>query len=382
MTAFSALQRPRSLDRVNDAPAWWRRVDVVLLGGALAIALSGVLMIFSATRGNGGAENYTGFAFRQLVWIGLGLVLMTVVAAIDYRKLRTYTPWFYGVVTFILLFVLSPLGSASKGAQAWFQLGPFQLQPSEFSKIAVILALAAYCSRQRDELNGRLVGVVIGIAGIPMALIMLQPDLGTVLVFVAITFVLLVIAGAPGKSLLLLAVMAIIAAVVVIQLGILKQYQLDRLGAFLDPTSNTQQSAYNLNQSKIAIGSGGVFGKGLFLGSQTNLRFVPEQHTDFIFTVVGEELGLVGSGTLLALFAILLWRMWQSAKNAPDRFGTFICAGVLAMFVFQIFENIGMTMGIMPITGIPLPFVSYGGSSTLACFIGLGLVLSVRYRSA
>jgi len=309
-------------------------------------------------------------------------VLMTVVAAIDYRKLRTYTPWFYGVVTFILLFVLSPLGSASKGAQAWFQLGPFQLQPSEFSKIAVILALAAYCSRQRDELNGRLVGVVIGIAGIPMALIMLQPDLGTVLVFVAITFVLLVIAGAPGKSLLLLAVMAIIAAVVVIQLGILKQYQLDRLGAFLDPTSNTQQSAYNLNQSKIAIGSGGVFGKGLFLGSQTNLRFVPEQHTDFIFTVVGEELGLVGSGTLLALFAILLWRMWQSAKNAPDRFGTFICAGVLAMFVFQIFENIGMTMGIMPITGIPLPFVSYGGSSTLACFIGLGLVLSVRYRSA
>ncbi len=380
-TTLTSMARPRTLDRVGDAPAWWRRVDLLLVGSTLGIAVSGLLMIYSATRGNGGADSYTGFVIRQMVWVGGGLILMSIVALIDYRKYRSKAPWFYGLAIFALLFVLSPLGSESKGAQAWFQLANFQLQPSEFSKIAVIVALAAYCARQRSSLEPRHVAFAVAIAGFPMLLIELQPDLGTVLVFAAITFLVLIVAGAPGRSLVLLLAVAVVAVIAVIQLGILKQYQLDRLGAFLDPTSNTQQSAYNLNQSKIAIGSGGVTGKGLFLGSQTNLRFVPEQHTDFIFTVVGEELGLVGCATLLSLFALLMWRIWQAARQAPDRFGTFICAGVLAMFVFQVFENVGMTMGIMPITGIPLPLVSYGGSSTLSCFIALGLVLNVRYRA-
>jgi rod shape determining protein RodA len=178
----------------------------------------------------------------------------------------------------------------------------------------------------------------------------------------------------------LLTGLGVIAIVTVFQLGVLKEYQLDRLGAFLDPQSDTQRSAYNLNQSKIAIGAGGFNGKGLFNGTQTNLSYVPEQNTDFIFTVVGEELGFIGSAVLLALFALIVWRTWRTALLAKDLYGTLLCVGVLSMFVFQVFENVGMTMGIMPITGIPLPFMSYGGSSTLASFAAIGLVLNVHMR--
>ncbi len=373
---------PRALARVTESPPWWRRIDVVLLGSTLAIALAGLLMVLSATRSGYGHEGYTGFAVRQAIWVFLGIILMTVCAAVDYRKLLPALPWLFGGTIALLLFVISPLGSESKGAQAWFQLGGFQLQPSEFAKVVLITVLAAFCARQTRGLDSRHVAVVCGIAGLPVTLILLQPDLGTVLVFAVVTFMVLLVAGAPARSLAAIVGIAIVSAALVIQLGVLKQYQLDRLGAFLDPASNTQRAAYNLNQSKIAIGSGGVAGKGLFLGTQTNLRYVPEQHTDFIFTVVGEELGLLGSATLLTLFAVLMWRIWMTARDAADRFGTFICAGVLAMFVFQIFENVGMTMGIMPITGIPLPLVSYGGSAMLSCFAALGLVLNVRYRNA
>jgi rod shape determining protein RodA len=185
------------------------------------------------------------------------------------------------------------------------------------------------------------------------------------------------VAGARPRQLAVLAALGIIGVVAVLQLGVLKHYQLDRLGAFLD---NTNRSAYNLNQSKIAIGSGGLFGKGIFKGSQTNLSYVPEQSTDFIFTVVGEELGLAGSALLLALFALIVWRTWRTASLAKDLSGTLICVGILSMFVFQIFENVGMTMGIMPITGIPLPFMSYGGSSTLVSFAAIGMVMNVHMR--
>jgi rod shape determining protein RodA len=372
------LSRPRGLDRVTETPSWWRRVDLVLLGTTVAIALAGLLMVSSATRSITGGST---IVMRQMVWIGLGSILMTIVASVDYRGLRPAVSWAYGGMMLLLLAVISPLGSSSKGAQAWFAFGSFQFQPSEYAKLVVIVALAAYCARQTRGLDNRHAAVIVGIAALPMGLILLQPDLGTVLVFAAITFAMLVVAGAPGRAIGALVLLTIVGAVAVIQLGVLKQYQLDRLGAFLDPSSNTQQSSYNLHQSQIAIGSGGLTGKGLFLGTQTNLRYVPEQHTDFIFTVIGEELGLLGGGTLLALFAILLWRMFQAAKEAIDPFGAFICAGVLGMFAFQIFENVGMTMGIMPITGIPLPFMSYGGSSTLAYFMAVGLVLNVRFRS-
>ncbi len=378
LTPSGPIARPRRLDRVSDGPAWWRRVDVVLLGSALAIATAGLLMIFSATRPE---EGISGFALRQVIWLVVGLTAMVVTMAVDYRKLRSWAPWFYGAITAVLMLVVSPLGSRSKGAQAWFQVGPISVEPSEFSKLVIVVCLAAYASRQRLNLSHRHVGFMVAMTGFQMALICLQPDLGSALVFIAIVGGVLVVAGAPGRSLLALLGVTVVLAVAVVQLGVLKQYQLDRLGAFIDPTSDTQQSAYNLNQSKIAIGSGGLTGKGLFLGTQTNLRYVPEQHTDFIFTVVGEELGLLGSGTLLILFGILFWRIWLIARRAPDRFGTLLCIGVLSMLAFQVFENVGMTMGIMPITGIPLPLVSYGGSSALATFIAIGMVLNVRLRS-
>jgi len=190
----------------------------------------------------------------------------------------------------------------------------------------------------------------------------------------------LVVAGARPRHIAILCGAAIVGMLAVVQLGVLKQYQVDRLTAFANPTNDPQHTAYNLAQAKAAIGSGGLFGKGLFKGTQTNLSFVPEQQTDFIFTVVGEELGFAGAFTLLALFAIVVWRTWRTATLARDLFGTLLCVGVLAMFMFQIFENVGMTMGIMPIAGIPLPFMSYGGSSTVANFAAVGLVLNVHMR--
>ena len=371
----------RATGASSESPAWWRRIDSILVSTAIVLALIGLLMIYSATRTLNDDGDYTGMVLRQGMWLVAGLVAMTITAAIDYRKLTSAIVPIYCAAIVVLFLVLSPLGSSSKGAQAWFQVGGFQLQPSEFVKLVVITAMAAYCARHAANFHGRYVGVAVAIAAIPMALIMLQPDLGTVLVFSAIAFFLLLAAGASSKSLMLLVGAVVVCAVVVVQFGILKEYQLARLGAFLDPTSNTQQSAYNLNQSKIAIGSGELLGKGLFLGSQTNLRFVPEQHTDFIFTVVGEELGLAGSITLVGLLALLVSRVWKTARRANDAFGSFLCIGVLAMLTFQIFQNVGMATGIMPITGIPLPLVSYGGSSLLVSFVALGLVLSVHARS-
>lgn len=371
----------RATASMPDSASWWRRVDPILVSCVLVCAGLGLLMIFSATRNLGEGASYTGYVFRQALWLGAGVLAMVGISLFDYRKLQSMAPIIYGATTAVLFLVLTPLGSTRKGAQAWFGVGAFQIQPAEFAKLSVIIAVSAYCARHSARLTDKFVGVAVGLAAIPVGLILLQPDLGTTLVFCAVVFAIILAAGASGRSLAILVGLVIFSAVAVVQLGILKQYQLDRLGAFLDPASNTQQAAYNLNQSKIAIGSGELLGRGLFSGSQTNLRFVPEQHTDFIFTVVGEELGLAGSVTLLALLGVVLWRIWRVARAANDSFGAFICIGVLGMLAFQIFENVGMAMGIMPITGIPLPFVSYGGSSLLATFMAIGLVQSVRLRT-
>jgi rod shape determining protein RodA len=294
--------------------------------------------------------------------------------------LRDIAPFAFLGTVLLLVLVLSPLGSSTRGAQAWFQFGSFQFEPSEWAKLALIVCVAAYCATHRGDLDGRRLLAVIGLSAVPMALIYLQPDLGTDLVFGGILIGVLVVAGARPRHIAALVLIAIVGMVAVVQLGVLKQYQVDRLTAFANPTNDPQRSAYNQAQAKIAISSGGMLGKGLFKGTQTNLSFVPEQQTDFIFTVVGEELGFVGAFTLLALFAVVVWRTWRTATLARDLFGTLLCVGVLAMFVFQIFENVGMTMGIMPITGIPLPFMSYGGSSTVANFAAVGLVLNVHMR--
>ena len=372
----------RALTR-QSAASPWRHVDLSLVVAVVLLAAFGLVMIYSATRVRLEEQGLdpTYYLQRQAMFVTLGLAVMTAVTFFDYRLYRDFAVLIYGGTVGLLLLVLSPLGAEHKGQQASFDVGSFQVQPSEFAKVALIVCLAAYVSTLREQvIDGRRMLAILGVAGLPMALIYLQPDLGTTLVFGAILLGMLLIAGARARHLVLLLLGVVAAMVLVVQLGVLKQYQLDRLTSFLDPENDTQRSAYNLDQSKTAIGSGGVFGKGLFKGSQTNLSYVPEQRTDFIFTAVGEQLGFAGSALLLTLFSIVVWRTWRAAALARDVAGTLMCVGVISMLTFQIFENVGMTMGIMPITGIPLPLLSYGGSSTLATFAGIGLVLNVHMR--
>lgn len=359
-----------------------RNLDVVLLGAVVAISGLSVVTIYSASRARLnrlGLDQRT-FAERQILWIVLGVGVMAVIAAIDYRVLRELSLLAYGGCVLVLVLVLSPLGSTSNSAQSWFDIGPLQLQPSELTKIALIMMLAAYCEQHRGDLDAWRLAVVLAITALPVGLILLQPDLGTAMVLGTIVFTVLVIGGANSRHLAVIALCGLTGFAGLVYSGRLAPYQVDRLTSFLNQSSNTGKAGYNVNQSKIAIGAGGFAGKGWGRGTQTQLSWVPEQHTDFIFTAVGEELGFVGASTLLLLFAIMVWRTWVTAQLAKDHLGTLLCVGVLAMLAFQIFENVGMTMGIMPVTGIPLPFMSYGGSSTLTSFSAAGLVLNVSMR--
>jgi len=359
----------------------WRHVDFGLALAAIGVSGFGLLMIYSATRANLLSEGLDPgyYLKRQAVFVVVGVVVMGLTMLIDYRRLRDFAPVFYIGSVLALLAILSPLGKRALGAQAWFQVGPYQLEPSEFAKIALIIGLAAICANYKGKMGGRELCIVLALSAVPFALIYKQPDLGTALVLAAILFGVLLVGGVKARHLAILMGVGVIAVAAVLHFGVLKAYQRARVTAFLDSSSNSE-ATYNLNQSKIAIGSGGVDGKGLFKGTQTNLSYVPEQQTDFIFTAVGEQLGLIGCALLLSLFVLMVWRTWRAATTARDATGTLICVGVLAMFVFQIFENVGMTMGIMPIAGIPLPFMSYGGSAIVASFAAIGLVLNVQMR--
>jgi rod shape determining protein RodA len=276
--------------------------------------------------------------------------------------------------------VLSPLGARTNGAQAWFSLGPLALQPAELLKPVLVVALAAHGTRARGPLDGRKLFGALMLLTLPVGLLLLQPDLGTAMVLVSLAAGVVAVAGARARHLALLALLGVLAVAGVLRAGVLAPYQVERLTGFLHQSHDPRGATWNLEQAKIAIGSGGLAGEGLFSGSQTRLAYVPEQHTDFVFTVVAEELGLVGGATVLGLFALLAWRIWRAAWHSTDPFGALCCAGVLAMLVFQVTENVGMTMGITPITGIPLPFLSYGGSSMLACFAGVGLAANAAQR--
>ncbi len=360
----------------------WRHVDLLLVAATIAILGVSLLMIYSSTRQRQlqAGLDPAFFVKRQALFIGLGLVCMVLITLLHYEAIRNAVPAIYGGGMLMLLLVLTPLGTERRGTQAWFQLGPYQFEPSEMAKLAVIVTLAAFCANHRGRFDtGRLVTVLALAAG-PLVLIYLQPDIGTGMVFVAIVMGVLLVGGATARQIGVLTLFGLTAVVAVLQLGILKDYQRDRLAAFLDPREDVQRTAYNLNQSKIAIAAGGLGGRGLFQGTQTNLSFVPEQHTDFIFTAVGEELGFAGAVTLLALFGLVIWRTWRAAAEAKDEFGRLLCVGVLSMLVFQVFENVGMTMGITPIAGIPLPLMSYGGSATVATLMAVGLVLNVHMR--
>ncbi len=385
-TTWSSRQKiaPGALGRLRSNPASpWRHIDLVLVGCIVAVAALGCLMIFSATRGRNPDDFDTSYLTKQLLFMGVGGIGMLLTASMDYRRYRELAPLAYGGVLLLLLLVVSGLGSEKKGTQAWFEMGGFQLQPSELAKIVVIVTVASLIAHFDSELDfGRLISLM-GSIGIPLGLILLQPDLGTALVFVAVGRGMLLIGGARGRHIAALTILGLVGVGLVLNSGMLQDYQRCRLTVFVESESadcEAQDAGYNVDQAKVAIGSGGVLGKGPFNGTQTRLDIVPEQHTDFIFTAVGEELGFVGAGTLLTLLGVIAWRIWRTAQLARDPLGTLICVGVLSMFVFQVFENIGMTMGIMPITGIPLPFMSYGGSSTLTAFVAMGLVLNVHMR--
>ncbi len=348
-------------------------VDWVLIASVMLLVGVGMTMIYSA-------GSSTEFAQKQSFFIVVGVSAMVAVMSIDYRTLIDNAPLVYLITIGALAAVLSPLGSSHKGTQGWFDVGPIQLQPAEFAKIGLIIGLAGYAAAQRNQLDIRRFVIVTLLAAVPAAAILLQPDLGSALVFLAILVAVLWMAGAPARLLAALAILGIVAAVMILKFDVLKAYQIGRLQAFLDPNADTTGVGFNINQSKIAIGSGGLTGKGLGSGSQTQYGFVPEQHSDFIFTALGEQFGLIGGFLVLTAFAVMCARIWRAAASARDSAGTLICVGVLALFVFHIFQNIGMTMGIMPITGIPLPFLSYGGSSVLVSFIAVGLVLNVEMR--
>lgn len=370
--------------RQGHSPGWWHNLDYLIVLSALAISAYGVLMVFSATRGADPTEPAnTSFLARQLTFVVLGTLVMVAVGAIDYRKIQQFASLAYLGLVVALCGVLVA-GVEVNGAQAWFSLGSFQLQPSEFGKIVLIVVLGAlYGLAPSPPLRRVIVGLVI--VGVPVGLILLQPDVGTVLIYGAIIAAVLVAAGVRPSHLGLIGAGLVVCVAVLLGSGNLEDYQVSRLTVFLteetaDESDELQQVRYQVDQAQIAIGNGGVTGRGLFKGTQTRSRNIPEQQTDFIFTVVGEELGLVGAAALLMLYAILIARMWRVAALANEFTGVLVCVGVMAMFLFQMFQSIGMNLGMMPVTGIPLPLFSYGGSSVLTSFIGVGLVLNVHLR--
>jgi len=360
-----------------------RRIDPVLGAVTIALAVTGLPMIYSATNKTLSTLNEDPgyYVKKQAVYLILGLVAMAVAAIIDYRVAKVYAPFIYVGCVGLLLLVQTPLGRAAKGAQRAFQVAGFQFSPSLFTRLGLIAMLAAYLSEIKGELDLSHVIRATSIAAIPMLLVFIQPDIGTTIILASILVALLVASGAGAKYLAVLAVVGSLAIFGAFQLHIIKDYQVQRITSFLDPQSDVQRAGYNKQQAEIAIGSGGLIGKGYLRGTQTNLDYVPEQHTDFIFTVVGEELGFIrGTVPLLFLFGILLWRAFRIALLSKDPFGTFVAAGVFAMIAIQVFVNVGMTIGIMPITGIPLPFISYGGSALIADFIGIGLLQGIHLR--
>lgn len=383
------MAAPGSLAR-RQGPGVWRHLDIVLVGATILTSLFGCLMVYTATRDQLEAAGLspTYYLKKQAIFVVIGIVVMGVVAAVDYRKFRDWAPAIYGL-SILMLIAVFVVGHKSKGAQAWFQFGSYQLEPSEFVKIALIISLATYCAASKRSLSGRALVAVLALSAIPFLLIYKQPDLGTALVLAAVLAAVLLIGGAAPRHLAVLAVITAVASFGVVHFGVLKSYQQARLTSFVNspdqPDAALLRSAaganlYNIAEAKTAIGNGGVTGRGLGKGTMTNLSYVPEQRTDFIFTAVGEQTGLVGSGLLLLLFVLVIWRTWQAATLSRDRAGMLMCVGVLAMLAFQVFENVGMTMGIMPVAGIPLPFMSYGGSALIAMFAGIGLVLNVRMR--
>ena len=385
----SLLNPPRTRRvRTESTLARVPRLDWLLVGVTGALLVLGTMLVWSATAER---DTLTGgdpqaFLRRHLVNIAIGLVLAVLVAATDHRWVRIFAPALYATSLLGLVLVLA-MGTTINGSRSWLMLGGLSIQPSEFAKLAVVVMMALWVA-ERTEGSWRqwVVGDVdvagmLGIAAVPALMILLQPDLGTLLVLLATVFGVVAASGAGRRWLGGLVLSGVGLAFVAVQGGLLKEYQLDRFMAFTNPALDPLGAGYNTEQSRIAIGNGGIFGQGLFDGSQTRAGFVPEQQTDFIFTVAGEELGLLGAGVVILLLGVVIWRALTIAAAADDIFGRLTAAGVACWFGFQSFQNIGMCLGIMPVTGVPLPLVSYGGSSMFAALMALGLLQNIHLRN-
>jgi rod shape determining protein RodA len=347
---------------------------------ALTLSLIGGLLVWAATRSASGES----FLYRHLLNLLIAAVLMVAASRLDARLLRLFGPVVYLASLFGLLLVI-PAGTTVNGAKAWIRLGGgFELQPSEFMKLGLIVGMAVLFTRDVDREDAppttRDVVLALGLVAVPLGLIMLQPDLGSAMVLGCAVFGVLVMTGAPARWTVGLLVCGVAGAILAVKLGVLHDYQLARFTSFRNPNHDPLGAAYNYNQAHIAIANGGLFGKGLFSGPQTNSGFVPEQQTDFIFSVAGEEFGLVGAGLIILLIALLCWRGLRIARDA-DAAARLVAVGVVCWFAFQAFQNIGMNLGLTPVTGVPLPFVSYGGSSMFAQAIAIGLLQAVHRRS-
>lgn len=363
-----------------------RDADLIVVAAALGLTGVGIVAIHSAKAAALAAQGlpatlYTG---RQLLAAGIGVVVMLAATLIDYRRLRPFIPFAYVGSLLLLVLVLTPLGTSVRGSQRWITILGQQIQPSELMKIALLLGLAMLFHETEGVPGLGRTLLAVGVTLVPMALVFAQPDLGTSLTFLFLTGVVLLVSGTQVRWLLLLAVSGIAAFVAALRTELIRDYQVERLTVFLGadaPDADLTGALFQTRQSMIAIGSGGTYGRGLLEGTQTALSYVPDNHTDFVFTVIGEELGFVGSATVLALFAVLLWRALRIAAQALDRDAMIVAAGVGGMLVIQVFINVGMTVGLMPVTGLPLPFLSYGGTSLIAWLGMTGLLLNVHLRS-
>ena len=367
-------------------PREWRlRIDPLLLLASLGLVACSLVSLWAATSDDvPGDPRY--YVVRQGAFALVGVVVMYAVSRLDYSRLRRATLGLYGGMLAIILVVL-PLGSVVNGSRSWIELPWFSLQPSEFGKVLLVVTLAGFMVDRMRRLDRQTTARVMLLGLVPVMLVMAQPDLGTALVYVVGTLAVLFVAGAPLRHFAALAALAglglalALVALPAVGVTVLKQYQVDRLTSFMEPSSDPSDAGYQQAQSKIAIGAGEKTGRGVDGATQTSLDFLPEHHTDFIFAVIGETYGFAGGAVVLSLYALLIWRGLHILTTAKNLYGALIAGGITVMILFQVFVNVGMTIGIMPITGIPAPLLSYGGSSLLATFLAVGLLQSIHAQA-
>lgn len=357
-----------------------RRIDSTLIFSVLSLSFISLLIIGSATHANiSGKPGQFDFVIKQGVFLIVGIVFAIFTLKFDYKILYKWSNWLY-VINLIFLLIVKFAGTSALGAQRWIQIGPITLQPSEFAKFFMIICLAKLLSKHPEGFKTwKSLLPVISLMFVPTLLIFIQPDLGTSLVFAAITMGMLFISGLDMK-LVKRAIMGFVLVMPFIWFFVLHSYQKMRIMVLFNPNVDPFGSGYHVIQSKISIGSGGFIGQGIFAGTQSQLNFLPENHTDFIFSVIGEELGLIGAALILFLYFILLYRAISISKSSGDSFGSLLACGIFSMWLFQVFINVGMTLGIMPVTGIPLPFMSYGGSALVMNLLCVGLLMNIYLR--